>query len=136
MERPLLTVIQYHLSVNETEIRALTEGPEDAQWSHGSGRGAHPRVPGFQELVVSLAQPIPEHADTVTKDTVVLFNTGAHVGCALFGPDLATDRCSSGLVVLWGTSSLDQTRRRSMLCYIGPINAWSVSAHPAILYIR
>ncbi|KAL1682960.1 hypothetical protein EV122DRAFT_258892 [Schizophyllum commune] len=85
MERPLLTVIQYHLSVNETEIRAMTEGPEDAQWSHGSGRGAHPRVPGFQELVVSLATPIPEHADTVTKDTVVLFNTGAHWSRGVMG---------------------------------------------------
>ncbi|KAL1746918.1 hypothetical protein HDZ31DRAFT_61741 [Schizophyllum fasciatum] len=85
MERPLLTVIQYHLSVNETEIREMTEGPEDAQWAHGSGRGAHPRVPGFQELVASLATPVPEHAETVTKDTVVLFNTGAHWSRGVMG---------------------------------------------------
>ncbi|TRM65031.1 hypothetical protein BD626DRAFT_582785 [Schizophyllum amplum] len=85
LERPILTIIQYHLTVNETEIREMTEGPADAQWSHGSGRGAHPRVPGFQELVAKMATPIPEYADTVTKDTVVLMNTGAHWSRGVMG---------------------------------------------------
>ncbi|TRM60008.1 hypothetical protein BD626DRAFT_506161 [Schizophyllum amplum] len=73
LQRPFLTLIQNHLSLSEAELRAITQADPNQAWRH-----AQARVDDWDKIVKHLATPIPEEENTVTEDTVVLFNSGAH----------------------------------------------------------
>lgn len=74
LKRPFLTLIQNHLSLSEADVRMVTHADPNYVWKH-----AQARVDDWDKIVKHLATPVPGEDDTVTEDTVVLFNSGAHV---------------------------------------------------------
>ncbi|KAL1738228.1 hypothetical protein HDZ31DRAFT_23095, partial [Schizophyllum fasciatum] len=72
-KRPFLTLIQNHLSLSEADVRMVTHADPNYVWKH-----AQARVDDWDKIVKHLATPVPGEESTVTEDTVVLFNTGAH----------------------------------------------------------
>ncbi|KAI5831451.1 hypothetical protein K523DRAFT_237519 [Schizophyllum commune Tattone D] len=73
LKRPFLTLIQNHLSLSEADVRMVTHADPNYVWKH-----AQARVDDWDKIVKHLATPVPGEDDTVTEDTVVLFNSGAH----------------------------------------------------------
>ncbi|KAI5885930.1 uncharacterized protein SCHCODRAFT_02717277, partial [Schizophyllum commune H4-8] len=73
LQRPFLTMIENHLSISHADIRRLTDTPPDFAWDH-----PHPQVDAWHEYVKELVTPVEGEEASVTEDTVLVMNTGAH----------------------------------------------------------
>ncbi|TFK25740.1 hypothetical protein FA15DRAFT_327405 [Coprinopsis marcescibilis] len=76
LERPILTLIQDSLLVNEAELQTISQRVGKAE-DHGWTREL-PSVHGWPSLVEDLAATRNEERETVTEDTIVIINTGIH----------------------------------------------------------
>jgi hypothetical protein len=76
LSRPVVTMLEDHMLIGESEIRVITErlGVKKYTWyTHFR------RVEGWEEFVKNAAEPREGEADSVTEDTIMLMNAGAHV---------------------------------------------------------
>lgn len=84
LSRPVVTMLEDHMLIGEPEIRAITErlgASKTYYWYHD-----FQRVEGWEEFVKNAAEPREGEADTVTEDTVLMMNAGAHVSGPLLLP--------------------------------------------------
>ncbi|TRM64463.1 hypothetical protein BD626DRAFT_491897 [Schizophyllum amplum] len=73
LERPFLTMVENHLSIPHTDIRKITDTPADYPWDH-----KHPQVDAWHQYVKEMVAPVAGEEASVTEDSVVVMNTGAH----------------------------------------------------------
>ncbi|KAE9409504.1 hypothetical protein BT96DRAFT_848115 [Gymnopus androsaceus JB14] len=73
MERPFFTILEDHMSLDEADIRAITNMEPDYEWTH-----KFRRVDGWEDHIKWLSTPREGEEDSVTEDTLVLINAGAH----------------------------------------------------------
>ncbi|KAF5379998.1 hypothetical protein D9615_006258 [Tricholomella constricta] len=76
LERPVVTMLEEHMLIGQRDIRAITErlgASKTYHWYHD-----FQRVPGWEEYVAEAARPRPGEEDSVTEDTILLMNAGAH----------------------------------------------------------
>ncbi|KAG5716291.1 hypothetical protein E4T56_gene10626 [Termitomyces sp. T112] len=76
LERPVVTMLEEHMLIGQRDIRAITErlgASKDYHWYHD-----FQRVPGWEKYVADAAKPRPEEEGTVTEDSILLMNAGAH----------------------------------------------------------
>ncbi|KAG6869090.1 hypothetical protein C0993_003410 [Termitomyces sp. T159_Od127] len=76
LERPVVTMLEEHMLIGQRDIRAITErlgASKDYYWYHN-----FQRVPGWEKYVADAVEPRPEEEGTVTEDSIVLMNAGAH----------------------------------------------------------
>ncbi|KIK67062.1 hypothetical protein GYMLUDRAFT_37100 [Collybiopsis luxurians FD-317 M1] len=73
MERPFFTLLEEHMGLDESDIRAITNAAPDYEWKH-KFRG----VPGWEDHLKWLAMPREGEEESVTEDTLVVYNAGAH----------------------------------------------------------
>lgn len=79
LERPVVTMLEEHMLIGQRDIRAITEplgASKDYYWYHN-----FQRVPGWEKYVADAVEPRPEEEGTVTEDSILVMNAGAHV-CA------------------------------------------------------
>lgn len=74
MERPFFTLLEDHMGLGEADIRTITNVNSDYEWPH-----KFRRVEGWEDHIKWLATPREGEQDSVTEDTLVLMNAGAHV---------------------------------------------------------
>lgn len=77
LERPVVTMLEDHMLIGESEIRQITERLGASRtyfWYHD-----FQRVEGWEEFVKNASMPRQGEAETVTEDTVLMMNAGAHV---------------------------------------------------------
>lgn len=75
--RPVVTMLEDHMLIGEPEIRGITErmgAKKTYFWYHD-----FQRVEGWEEFVANAARPRPGESESVTEDTILLMNAGAHV---------------------------------------------------------
>ncbi|KAG5640650.1 hypothetical protein DXG03_007659, partial [Asterophora parasitica] len=76
LERPVVTMLEDHMLIGQRDIRAITErlgASKTYYWYHD-----FQRVPGWEAYVANAAQPRPGEEVSVTEDTILLMNAGAH----------------------------------------------------------
>ncbi|RDB27159.1 hypothetical protein Hypma_004567 [Hypsizygus marmoreus] len=76
LKRPVVTMLEDHMLIDEPEIRAITEkmgASKSYYWYHN-----FQRVPDWEQFVANASRPREGEEDTVTEDTVMLMNAGAH----------------------------------------------------------
>ncbi|KAH6889081.1 hypothetical protein BKA70DRAFT_485925 [Coprinopsis sp. MPI-PUGE-AT-0042] len=76
MKRPVFQIIEEHMLLQPPVIRNITE-------SHGAEKNFTwyldmKRIPGWEDYLQNLTTPKPGEEDTVTDDSLVVMNTGAH----------------------------------------------------------
>jgi hypothetical protein len=74
MERPFFTLLEDHMLLGEPDIRTITKAKPDYYWYH-----RFRRVEGWEDHLEWLATPREDEKDSVTEDTLVMLNAGAHV---------------------------------------------------------
>lgn len=77
LDRPILTFLQDHMLIGQREIREIAAqlgAPEEYPWYHD-----FQRVKGWEEFVREASLTRKGEENTVTEDTVLLLNGGAHV---------------------------------------------------------
>jgi len=75
--RPIITMVEDHMLIHEQDIRAITEqlgASPDYYWYHD-----FKRVEGWEKFIEDAARPRKGEEGTVTEDTVLVMNGGAHV---------------------------------------------------------
>ncbi|KIJ90282.1 hypothetical protein K443DRAFT_116803, partial [Laccaria amethystina LaAM-08-1] len=75
--RPIITMVEDHMLIHEQDIRAITEqlgASPDYYWYHD-----FKRVEGWEQFLEDAARPRDGEEGTVTEDTVLVMNGGAHV---------------------------------------------------------
>jgi hypothetical protein len=77
LDYPVMTMLQDDMLIHEKDIRAITG-------RLGANRGYNwtmdiQQVEGWENFVRNASRPRPGEDDTVTDDTILLMNTGAHV---------------------------------------------------------
>ncbi|KAG6811493.1 hypothetical protein H0H92_007141 [Tricholoma furcatifolium] len=76
LERPVVTMLEEHMLIGQRDIRAITErlgASKEYVWYHD-----FQRVPGWEQYVADAVKPRPGEEDTVTEDSILLMNAGAH----------------------------------------------------------
>jgi len=76
LQRPVVTMLEEHMLIGQRDIRAITErlgASKDYYWYHD-----FQRVPGWEDYVAAAAKPRAGEEDSVTEDTILLMNAGAH----------------------------------------------------------
>ncbi|KAJ3711546.1 hypothetical protein F5878DRAFT_247604 [Lentinula raphanica] len=73
MERPFFTLLEDHMGLGETDIRAITNAKPNYNWYH-----KFRRVEGWEDHLKWLAKPRSGEEASVTEDTLVMINAGAH----------------------------------------------------------
>ncbi|KAJ3758080.1 hypothetical protein EV360DRAFT_44724 [Lentinula raphanica] len=73
MERPFFTLLEDHMGLGETDIRAITNAKPNYNWYH-----KFRRVEGWEDHLKWLAMPRKGEEASVTEDTLVMINAGAH----------------------------------------------------------
>ncbi|KAF5389466.1 hypothetical protein D9757_004330 [Collybiopsis confluens] len=73
MERPFFTLLEEHMGLDENDIRRITNAKPDYEWKHRF-RG----VEGWEDHLKWLAMPREGEEESVTEDTLVMYNAGAH----------------------------------------------------------
>ncbi|GAV99304.1 protein [Lentinula edodes] len=73
MERPFFTLLEDHMGLGESDIRAITNAKPNYKWYH-----KFRRVEGWEDHLKWLAVPREGEEETVTEDTLVILNAGAH----------------------------------------------------------
>ncbi|KAG6874288.1 hypothetical protein C0995_001513 [Termitomyces sp. Mi166 len=76
LKRPVVTMLEEHMLIGQRDIRAITErlgASKDYYWYHN-----FQRVPGWEKYVEDAVKPRPEEEGTVTEDSLLLMNAGAH----------------------------------------------------------
>ncbi|KAE9409503.1 hypothetical protein BT96DRAFT_984574 [Gymnopus androsaceus JB14] len=73
MERPFFTIMEEHMGIGEADIRAITNVKPDFEWAH-----KFRRIEGWEDHMKWLATPREGEEDSVTEDTLVMINAGAH----------------------------------------------------------
>ncbi|KIJ92261.1 hypothetical protein K443DRAFT_440431 [Laccaria amethystina LaAM-08-1] len=74
--RPIITMVEDHMLIHEQDIRAITEqlgASPDYYWYHD-----FKRVEGWETFLEDAARPREGEEGTVTEDTVLVMNGGAH----------------------------------------------------------
>ncbi|KAF8994569.1 hypothetical protein BDQ17DRAFT_1366686, partial [Cyathus striatus] len=74
--RPIYTKMDNHILLGEKEVREIVGelgAQEDFPW-----RDIYEYFDGWEKFLEDMARPRPGERDTVTEDTVVVLNTGAH----------------------------------------------------------
>lgn len=79
MERPFFTLLEDHMLLHEPDIRAITGAKPNYKWFH-----KYKMVEGWVDHLKWLAIPREEEKESVTEDTLVMINAGAHVCSQLF----------------------------------------------------
>lgn len=74
MERPFFTLLEDHMGLGEPDIRTITHAKPDYHWFH-----KFRRVEGWEDHLKWLAMSREGEEDSVTEDTLVMINAGAHV---------------------------------------------------------
>lgn len=77
MRRPVITMLEEHMLIDERDIRGITErlgASPSYHWYHD-----FQRVDGWEEFVANASRPREGEGEFVTEDTVMLMNAGAHV---------------------------------------------------------
>ena len=77
MKRPLFTLLEEHMLIDERDIRRITEqlgASPTYYWYH-----EFQRVDGWEEFVANASRPRDGEEDVVTEDTILFMNAGAHV---------------------------------------------------------
>lgn len=77
MKRPLFTMLEEHMLIDERDIRGITErlgASPSYHWYHD-----FQRVDKWEEFVANASRPREGEEDIVTEDTILLMNAGAHV---------------------------------------------------------
>ena len=75
--RPIITMVEDHMLIHEQDIRMITEplgATPDNYWYHD-----FKRVDGWEKFIEDAARPREGEEGTVTEDTVLVMNGGAHV---------------------------------------------------------
>ncbi|KAG2011264.1 hypothetical protein CC2G_011405 [Coprinopsis cinerea AmutBmut pab1-1] len=73
---PVFTIIEDHMLIHEPEIRRITEkfgASPQYHWYHN-----FKRVEGWEDYVKAISRPRVGEEDTVTGDTMLVMNAGAH----------------------------------------------------------
>ncbi|KAJ3784034.1 hypothetical protein GGU10DRAFT_395995 [Lentinula aff. detonsa] len=73
MERPFFTLLEDHMGLGQSDIRAITNAKPDYHWYH-----KFRRVEGWEDHLKWLAMPREGEEASVTEDTLVMINAGAH----------------------------------------------------------
>ncbi|KAG6917497.1 hypothetical protein DXG01_002361 [Tephrocybe rancida] len=76
LERPVVTMLEEHMLIGQRDIRSITErlgASKDYYWYHD-----FQRVPGWEKYVADAVKPRPEEEGSVTEDSILLMNGGAH----------------------------------------------------------
>lgn len=76
MKRPLFTMLEEHMLIDERDIRGITErlgASPSYHWYHD-----FQRVDKWEEFVANASRPREGEEDIVTEDTILLMNAGAH----------------------------------------------------------
>ncbi|KAF9029679.1 hypothetical protein BDP27DRAFT_1264081 [Rhodocollybia butyracea] len=73
MERPFFTLLEDHMLLHQPDIRAITGAKPTYKWIH-----KYKMVDGWEDHLKWLAMPREEEKSSVTEDTLVLINAGAH----------------------------------------------------------
>lgn len=74
MTRPFFTLLEDHMGLGEPDIREITNAKPDYTWFH-----RFRRVEGWEDHLKWLAMPREGEETSVTEDTLVMINAGAHV---------------------------------------------------------
>ena len=75
--RPIITMVEDRMLIHEKDIRAITEqlgASPDHYWYHD-----FKRVNGWEQFIEDAARPREGEEATITEDTVLVMNAGAHV---------------------------------------------------------
>ncbi|KAG6856610.1 hypothetical protein H0H87_002565 [Tephrocybe sp. NHM501043] len=76
LERPVVTMLEEHMLIGQRDIRAITErlgASKDYYWYHD-----FQRVPEWEKYVADAVRPRLEEEGSVTEDSILLMNAGAH----------------------------------------------------------
>jgi hypothetical protein len=77
LEQPVLTLIEEHMLIGERDIREITNdlgAPPNYTWYY-----TYTRVDEWEDFVELASMPRDGEADTVTENTILVMNAGAHV---------------------------------------------------------